>query len=249
MGRPRSMSPVVEEDILGIANEILGISTWKVSIWVSVACSALVGNVTTAVFLPCAVCSGLHTKRSPCVKNVLLVVLTAVWYKSWLSCLCYNYGWREKERDMRLTPEFSQSASVGRCNSFNTSLMAVLHEHRGQDLWWQFIWTPHAFNQAYGAELQSWKTLAQFLGWFATVHWELRLVHDGSPANFSLLACNQKFPGWWTEQMPGVHAHPDSYMWGHLKLFMCSSPVDDMASFQKWIVAVFRKLWHARNLG
>jgi hypothetical protein len=70
--------------------------------------------------------------------NVLPVVPTTVWYKSWPPCLCDIYG--RGIVHIRWNPEFSQSASVGRWkstwDSSITSLTAVLHKHLCRYLWW-----------------------------------------------------------------------------------------------------------------
>jgi hypothetical protein len=80
MGRPRSTTPEVEEDILDVVNEIPGISTGRVSMQVGVAHSIVWRVLREQQLYPyhlqCV--QTLSIIRLPFASNVLSVVLTTV---------------------------------------------------------------------------------------------------------------------------------------------------------------------------
>jgi hypothetical protein len=88
---------------------------------------------------------------------------------------------------------------------------------------------------------------------------ELHFMHDGTPANFSLIArryLNQKFPGQWIGRGGPIARHPHSpdldtlnfFLWGHLKSLVYLSPVDDVETPKSNCGRFIDNTQHARNL-
>jgi hypothetical protein len=82
---------------------------------------------------------------------------------------------------------------------------------------------------------------------------ELRFIHDGAPAHFSLVArryLNRKLPGRWIGRGGSIAWPPrspdlnplDFYLRGHLKSLVYSSPVDDAETLRNRILAGFQTI-------
>jgi hypothetical protein len=142
------------------------------------------------------------------------------------------------------------------CDSFITSPIVVLHRHLasiyGDSLFGLNIHLNRLTERNYKAFTEN--NMPDFLADVPLIICrELHFMRDGTPTHFSLVAhsyLNRKFPGRRIGRGGSIASPPHSpdlnpwefYLWGQLKTFVYSSPVDDVKTLWNWFLAGFQTI-------